>query len=100
MSSHRIRKKNSEWIEWFPDEEERHGWTHRLANLVILSRRKNSRASNWHFERKKKEYFQHKGVTLFPLTTLVIGESEWTPKVLEGRQRKLVSALSNEWRLD
>ena len=93
-------KEYSEWIEWFPDEEERHGWTHRLANLVILSRRKNSRASNWHFERKKKEYFQHKGVNVFPLTTLVIGESEWTPKVLEGRQRKLVSALSKEWRLD
>ena len=70
------------------------------TSLVILSRRKNSRASNWHFERKKTEYFQHKGVTLFPLTTLVIREPEWTPKVLEGRQRKLVSALSKEWRLD
>jgi len=92
--------ENSEWIEWFPDEEERHEWTHKLANLVILSRRKNSRASNWDFHRKKTVYFQRHGVSVYPLTTQVIGESEWTPSVLERRQKDLVNRLAIEWRLN
>ena len=32
-------------------------WMHRLANLVFLTHRINTRASNWSFERKKREYF-------------------------------------------
>ena len=92
-------KDGSKWVHWFPKEEERQVWTHRLANLVLLSRRKNFQASNWDFERKKREYFHRKGVANFALTTQVIGESEWTPKVLERRQRQLIGALSDEWRL-
>ncbi len=87
------------WIEWFPDAEKREGWTHRLANLVLLSRRKNTRASNWDFKRKKEEYFQKDGVTTFALTTQVVNESEWTPEVLECRQERLIDALKKEWRL-
>ena len=48
---------DSQWMKWFPDEEERRQWTHRLANLVLLSRRKNTRASNYEFERKKERVF-------------------------------------------
>ena len=90
----------SEWMRWFPDEEERKGWTHRLANLVLLSRRKNAAASNWDFGRKKSEYFQRGGVAPFALTTQVVNESEWTPEVLERRQRELLCGLQKEWRLD
>ncbi len=90
----------SQWLKWFPDEDERRQWTHRLANLVLLSRRKNTRASNFEFERKKSEYFRQNGVTTFALTTSVVAESEWTPVVLERRQQELVDALTKEWRLD
>lgn len=91
---------NSEWITRFPDEEERARWTHRLGNLVLLSRRKNSQAQNYDFERKKSEYFQQGGVSHFPLTTGVVNESEWTPQVLERRQERLIDCLKSEWRLD
>ena len=93
-------RSDSEWMAWFPIAEERQDWTHRLANLVLLSRRKNSQASNWDFERKKREYFQRKGVSTFALTTQVLAEAEWTPKVLERRQQQLIGALNREWRLD
>ena len=86
-------------MEWFPDTDARERWTHRLANLVLLSRRKNTRASNYEFEKKKKEYFQRDGVTTFALTTQVVNKSEWTPAVLEGRQRDLIDQLKKEWRL-
>jgi Protein of unknown function (DUF1524) len=37
----------SEWSRWFPTQELRDQWTHRLGNLVLLSRRKNSAAANY-----------------------------------------------------
>jgi len=38
--------ENSEWVKLFT-EEERDEWTDKLGNLVLLSRRKNSRAQNY-----------------------------------------------------
>ena len=91
----------SEWTKWFPDEEVRKQWTHKLANLVLLSRRKNSQANNRKFGEKKDTYFKIKNdVTSFAITTQVVNESVWTPKVLERRQKSLIDALKKEWRLD
>ena len=92
-------RSDSEWMTWFPSQELRDTWTHRLANLVLLSRRKNASASNWDFGRKKTEYFQRGGVAPFVLTAQVLNETDWTPKVLERRQNELVDALRKEWRL-
>ena len=89
----------SGWVHNFPDDDERIEWTHRLANLVLLSRSKNSRAQNYEFDRKKTEYFQRQGVTSFALTTQVVAESEWTPKVLARRQNKLIDVIKSEWSL-
>ena len=93
-------RADSEWMTWFPADDERDAWTHRLANLVLLSRRKNASASNWDFERKKRAYFQRGGVAPFALTAQVLSEREWTPMVLERRQQQLIGALRREWRLD
>lgn len=91
--------KDSEWLEWFPDEDERNEWTDKLGNLVLLSRRKNSQANNGDFGHKKQAYFVRGGVSKFALTTQVVNEDKWTPEVLERRQRSLISALKAEWRL-
>ena len=89
---------DSEWVAWFPDREIRDSWTHRLANLVLLSRRKNSSASNLNFQDKKEKYFKSGSISPFVLTTSVLNETEWTPEVLERRQRELIQELSREWR--
>ena len=89
----------SEWIKDFGDEEEREYWTHRLANLVLLSHRKNSQAQNYDFERKKKAYFMRSGTTPFALTTQVVNEPVWTPDVMVRRQRTAVDTLAREWGL-
>lgn len=93
-------KEDSEWLTLFPDAAERERWTHRLANLVLLSKSKNSSAQNFEFPRKKTAYFQRGGVSPFAITTQVINETEWTPKVLKRRQETLIAALRKEWRLD
>src|SRR5699024_7777471 len=46
----------STWMTQFTDDE-REEWTHRLANLVLLNRRKNSEAQNYDFAKKKEKYF-------------------------------------------
>lgn len=67
----------SQWLNWFPDAEVREGWVHRLGNLMLLSRRKNSAASNYTFDYKKDVYFRKNGVSPFALTTEVLGHKEW-----------------------
>ena len=90
----------SEWVDNFPDEEDRIDWTHRLANLVLLSRSKNARAQNYDFDRKKNEYFQKNGVAGFALTAQVVNEPKWTPSVLKRRQNMLIDTFKTEWNLN
>ncbi len=91
---------DSEWQKWFPDENSRESWTHRLANLVPLHVRKNPAASNLPFEDKKNVYFVGKGTsTPFILTNEVRQQDKWTPEVLEKRQKRLVGKFSEHWEL-
>jgi len=90
----------SDWIKWFPDKDERDGWTHRLANLVPLDRNKNSSASNYDFAKKKDAYFRGKGTASpFVLTQEVRSVPEWTPTLLAERQKRLVGVLKKHWNL-
>ena len=89
----------SQWLDWFPNPDDRSRWTHAIANPVLLSRRKNSQASNYEFERKKSAYFQTGGVAPFALTTEVVSHSQWTPEILEQGQEKLLQTIRAHWRL-
>lgn len=92
-------QSDSKWLSDF-DEDQREAWTHKIANLVLLNRAKNSEAQNYDFADKKAKYFtSHNGVATFALTSQVLGTPVWTPDVLEDRQGMLVTALSNEWSL-
>jgi hypothetical protein len=92
-------KPGGQWRTWF-DGDQRNYWVHRLANLLLLTRRKNSGAGNLEFEEKKQGYFGgHGGVSPFVLTTQVLNESTWTPEVLAVRQETLVAKLIDLGRL-
>jgi hypothetical protein len=92
--------EDSTWAAHFPDVAARSERTHRLGNLVRLTRRINTRASNWDFERKKKEYFVSKdGAAPFPLTQGVLQAGQWTPAHLETRQVQLMNKLETVWSL-
>lgn len=94
-------RDGSDWLKWFPNEDEREAWTHRLANLVPLDRSKNSSASNYDFKKKMDVYFKGKGIASpFVLTQQVRGEGEWTPAMLIDRQRRLVGVLKKHWALE
>lgn len=91
---------NSMWMKWFPSPEERERYVHRIGNLVLLSSGKNSQAQNYDFDLKKQKYFTTKtGVSPFALTTQVLKEQEWTPEVIEQRQKDLIGVLKKVWGL-
>ncbi|MBN3922637.1 DUF262 domain-containing HNH endonuclease family protein [Nostoc sp. NMS4] len=91
---------NSVWVQWFPDQKERGNFVHLLGNLLLLSRKKNSEAQNYDFAKKKEIYFTGKtGVSPFALTTQVLKEQEWTPEVINKRQKHLIDKLKEIWRL-
>jgi hypothetical protein len=72
---------------------------HRLGNLALLSRKKNSAASNYDFEKKKTAYFTKGGVSSFALTTQVLQYGSWTVEVMEQRQDEMLKVLETHWRL-
>lgn len=90
----------SQWREDFTDEEAEH-WVHRLGNLLLLNRRKNSQAQNYDFSTKKDVYFSStNGVAMFALTTQVLNTESWTPAVVAERQERLVNLLAEAWALN
>lgn len=92
-------KSNSSWVQWFPTPQERLSWVHRIGNLALLTRKKNSAANNYEFPNKKTAYFTKGGVSPFALTTQVLQHQEWTPEVVEQRQLELLEKLELHWNL-
>lgn len=90
---------NSQWASWVPDKAAHQLWVHRLGNLALLSRKKNSSASNRDFAWKKSAYFTKGGSTAFALTTQVLQVAEWTEAVMQQRQDAMLARLELHWRL-
>lgn len=90
---------NSQWLAWVPDPLTHQQWVHRLGNLALLSRKKNSAASNYEFEKKKNAYFTKGGVCSFALTTEVLKHNEWTEAVMQHRQENMLKILETHWGL-
>ncbi|MBC7334267.1 MAG: HNH endonuclease, partial [Actinobacteria bacterium] len=84
--------EESEWCKNFT-EDERNEWTNKIGNLILLSRRKNSRARNFDFKRKKEAYFFRDGVPPFRITQELEEYEEWSLSVLKSRQEKLVKEI-------
>ena len=92
--------EDSQWAEWWPDQEERNGWVHKIGNLLPLAKRKNSQAQNFDFSTKKDKYFRGKtGVAAYALTTQVLMYSEWKPETVRERQNDLIEVYKKNWNL-
>lgn len=94
-------KEASQWDEWWPEVSTRKEWVHRLANLVPLNKKKNSAAQNYDFAIKCDTYFKgKKDVSSYALTSQVLSKKEWTPKIVEKRQKALLDVLVTGWELE
>lgn len=84
---------DSQWLKDFDDVERKY-WTNKIANLVLLSRNKNSALSNKDFEDKKRLYFLKK-YDSFNGSKIFLSEERWTKELLERRQHELITKISN-----
>ncbi|SFG07289.1 protein of unknown function [Lachnospiraceae bacterium C7] len=90
----------SEWFNLWSDTKLRQYWLNKIANLVPLTRQRNSAAQNYEFDIKKTKYFSTKnGTTSYSLTTQVINIDKWSPEVVKERQDYLMEVFTNNWEL-
>lgn len=90
-------KEDSEWVKIF-SKEEREYWTNKLANLVLISKKKNSSLSNLDFKDKKKKYLSG-SIDAFNSSKIFLQNNElWDKDVLDERQKKIEKILiSNKY---
>jgi hypothetical protein len=89
----------SKWANSW-DQQQHEAELHRIGNLVLLTRKKNSQAQNYDFDTKKQRYFQENGgVSSFAITSQVLASEDWTPPIVAARQRALLKVLRQGWSL-
>ncbi|WP_120854126.1 DUF262 domain-containing protein [Helicobacter pylori] len=99
---------SSQWLKDF-SEEERGLYTHSLANLTLLGKKKNAQASNLDFKEKKEIYMgkpvalgkkkTFRVMTCYDMTKDVCRYTEWTPKSLEKRKEELINLIESVLKL-
>ncbi|MBA4496321.1 DUF262 domain-containing protein [Paenactinomyces guangxiensis] len=87
-------KVDSKWVETFP-EKERKFWVHKLANLVLINKIKNSSLSNLDFSEKKERYLKKRIDVFVGCKVFIYQANNWTPGVLKERQIEMVDTLVN-----
>jgi len=83
---------NSYWTARFRVDEQKE-WTHKLANLILLNRRKNSALARNDFAVKKERYFKD-AISVFPRSNAVISmHNDWNVDVLKKLQEEIIQRL-------
>ncbi|MCD6417469.1 HNH endonuclease, partial [bacterium] len=81
----------SRWREWFTDEEIEQ-YKHKMGNLVLLNRRRNSSLSNLDFDKKKERYFKG-SMSTFPSINNIMHKTEWRKEDIENRTNNMLKSI-------
>jgi hypothetical protein len=85
-------KDGSQWKKDF-NEQNREFWTHKISNLVLLSKKKNSALGNLDFIDKKEKYL-NKRIDIFKANKVFMDrQNVWLPDTLDARQKRIVNLL-------
>jgi hypothetical protein len=84
--------EDSEWVKDF-SETQRDKWTHRLGNLVVITRRKNASQGRLDYRDKRTKYFE-KNIDSCPNSLRVLNQNAlWTPLQLEQNHKIVLEKL-------
>jgi len=86
--------EESEWAKML-SEQERAKVVNKLGNLVLLSKSRNSSASNKEFGVKKEKYLGPR-VTDYPRSVQVLGYNAWTPEVINQRTDEAAKMITKD----
>lgn len=89
--------RQSQWVKDFSDEQ-REFWVHRLGNLMLLSRRKNTSLSNLDFLEKRERYFKDR-IENLPNSLRILASNAFTPADLESRHKELIYKLYSSYNI-
>lgn len=89
---------NSQWKNDFT-QKDRDEWTHMLGNLVLISRRKNSRLGRLDFIEKKDKYFLN-SIETFPNSIKVLQNDNWALKDLKDNHRRLLDLIRTHYEIE
>ncbi|MGL4397533.1 MAG: DUF262 domain-containing protein, partial [Hyphomicrobium sp.] len=93
--------RTSEWMTWFPTNDERAVCTESLGNLVLITKGQNDRAKNASFEAKKQVFADARdGLPILPITRGVLECQEWRRFEIEAREEHLFELIRKTWRID
>ena len=86
-------KPNSQWMTDF-NETERVNFTHKIGNLIIIGRRKNSSLGNLDYVEKRSRYFD-KNIGSFARSLNIYNKypAQWTPAEYKLNQQKAVDDI-------
>ena len=85
----------SQWVKDFT-EEQRECWLHRLGNLMLLSRRKNTSLGNLDYADKRVRYFEDR-VESLPNSQRLLATTAFALPDLENRHKDLLDRLANSY---
>ncbi|WP_040259333.1 DUF262 domain-containing protein [Pseudomonas massiliensis] len=85
----------SQWVKDF-NEEQRETWLHRLGNLMLLSRRKNTSLGNLDFASKRVRYFEDR-VESLPNSQRLLAMGSFALADLEVRHKDLLHRLTDSY---
>lgn len=88
---------NSNWLKDFTQEQKAE-WIHKLGNLVLISRTKNSSLGNLDYTDKKKKYFDTK-MDVFPNSLKVIQNSVWDYPTLKANHKRVITLLKDHYNI-
>lgn len=83
-------KKDSNWIEKFPEKEDRLNHCNNLGNFAILTGPINSKIKNAEFQEKLEGIFNKEAAEVFAITSELNKYSDWTQNSISTRNRDLV----------
>ncbi len=86
-------KPSSQWVVDFT-EEERLNYTHKIGNLIIIGRRKNSSLGNLDYSQKRDRYFE-KNIGSFARSLKLYNDypTQWNPAEYQQNQTNIVADL-------
>lgn len=84
-------EEGSQWTRDFTIDE-REEWTHKLGNLVLISRRKNSGQGRLDFADKKVKYFTS-SIESFPNSLKIMQKPQWTISELKENHSQLINKI-------
>ncbi len=87
---------NSQWVRDFTPEQ-REEWTHKLGNLVLITRRKNSQQGRKDFDEKAERYFKKNIDTCTNSIRILNTYSKWTIKELQDNHEVVLNKLKQHY---